>query len=66
MKTKKEIAFFVLTILFVILTFGGAGYVLVNKGQVNAGYAVIPMLIEIAFLTLYSAEKNKNGKNKKK
>lgn len=33
-----------LSIVFVILTFIGTGYVLINKGNVNAGYAVIPML----------------------
>lgn len=42
-KLKKRI-FLVFTILFVILTFIGAGYVLYNKGVVNAGYSVIPML----------------------
>ena len=32
----------ILGIIFLILTFIGGGYVLVNHGQVNAGYAVIP------------------------
>ncbi|MDE6926124.1 MAG: hypothetical protein K2O97_14670 [Acetatifactor sp.] len=34
----------VLGIIFLILTFAGGSYVLVNHGQVNAGYAVIPAL----------------------
>ena len=40
--TKK--IYFSLSILFIILTFIGAVYVLLNRGQVSAGYAVIPML----------------------
>ena len=42
---------FTLSVLFVVLTFVGAGYVLYNAGSVNAGYAVIPMvaLVCIAF-----------------
>ncbi len=57
---KKQKLYLTLVIIFAALTFCGAGYVLYNKGQVNAGFAVIPMVIEIAFLTLYSAEKTKN------
>lgn len=30
---------FTLSVLFVVLTFVGAGYVLYNAGSVNAGYA---------------------------
>ena len=32
----------ILGIIFLILTFVGSGYVLINHGQVNAGYAVVP------------------------
>ena len=32
----------ILGIIFLFLTFTGGGYVLVNHGQVNAGYAIIP------------------------
>lgn len=32
----------ILGIIFLILTFVGGGYVLINHGQVNAGYAVVP------------------------
>ena len=35
---------FVLSILFTVLTFLGTVYVLLNKGQVSAGYAAVPML----------------------
>lgn len=34
----------ILGIIFLILTFIGGGYVFINHGQVNAGYAVIPGL----------------------
>ena len=37
----KKIAL-ILGIIFLILTFIGGGYVFINHGQVNAGYAVVP------------------------
>ena len=37
----KKIAL-IFGIIFLILTFVGASYVIINHGQVNAGYAVIP------------------------
>ncbi len=52
----KKICLF-LAIIFMVLTFAGAGYVLYNKGQVNAGYAVIPMLFGIALLAIYRSNK---------
>ncbi len=56
---KKKI-FRILSFVFCILTFIGAGYVLINKGEVNAGYAVIPSLFSVIFSQLSIAEKNKN------
>ena len=35
----------VLTVVFAVLCFIGAGYVLANGGEVNAGYAVVPMCL---------------------
>jgi membrane protein implicated in regulation of membrane protease activity len=32
----------ILGIIFLALTFVGGGYVLINYGKVNAGYAVVP------------------------
>ncbi len=61
---KKEKIFRVLTLVFTILTFIGAFYVLINKGQVNAGYAVIPSLFNVIFSQLSIAERNKNNENK--
>ncbi len=45
------------SILFIILTFIGAGYVLYNKGQVNAGYAVIPSVFALASTAFYRNQK---------
>lgn len=42
-----------LSIIFIILTFVDAGYVLYNAGEVNAGYAVIPMVFALASLAFY-------------
>ena len=61
---KKEKIFRILTFLFMILTFVGAGYVLFNKGQVNAGYAVIPSLFCAIFSQLAVYEKFKKEKDK--
>ena len=55
---KKEI-FRILSFAFCILTFIGVGYVLINKGEVNAGYAVIPSLFSVIFSQLSITEKNK-------
>lgn len=57
---KKEKVFRILTFIFMILTFIGTGYVLLNKGQVNAGYAVIPSLFCAIFSQLAVYEKFKN------
>ena len=54
----------VMSIIFMILTFVGAGYVLINRGQVNAGYAVVPMSIEFVFASLLSSGKKKDNKDK--
>ncbi|MGN0554748.1 MAG: hypothetical protein ACI4LI_02495 [Candidatus Fimenecus sp.] len=52
----KKIAF-VLSIIFTVLTFVGAVYVLINHGQVNAGYACVPMVLAIASHVGYKAKK---------
>ncbi len=54
----------VLSIIFIILTFVGAIYVLTSNGTENAGYAVIPMVIALACLAGHRTFKNKeNGNN---
>lgn len=42
---------------FLILTFIGDGYVLINHGQVNAGYAVVPGIWTVICFGFY-----RNGK----
>ncbi|MCI8574618.1 MAG: hypothetical protein HFF89_09320 [Oscillibacter sp.] len=44
-------------IIFLILTFAGGGYVIINHGEVNAGYAVIPSLFTIICFEYYRKEK---------
>lgn len=46
-----------LTIIFILLTFIGAGYVLYHGGKVNAGYAVVPMIFALASLAFYRKNK---------
>ena len=57
---KKLTILMIFQILFTILTFIGAGYVLINKGQVNAGYAVVPCVIAVIFTSFITVEKKKN------
>lgn len=49
----------IISIVFILLTFFGAIYVLTSNGTANAGYAVIPMVIALACLADYRAYKNK-------
>ena len=51
-KIKMKV-YFILYIIFLILTFIGAGYNILNRGQANVGYAVIPMLFGLVFTGLY-------------
>ena len=57
---KKLTTLMIFQIVFTILTFIGAGYVLINKGQVNAGYAVIPCVIAVSFNSFIIIEKKKD------
>ena len=43
----------ILSIIFIILTFVGAGYVLYNGGKINAGYAIIPMVFALVCIAFY-------------
>ena len=52
----------IMSIIFMILTFVGAGYVLLNHGLVNAGYAVIPMCFCFVFVGVFSGQKKKQQK----
>lgn len=48
----KKIGFW-LSIVFIILTFIGAGYVHLNGGKVNAGYACVPMVFALLSGSIY-------------
>lgn len=48
----KKLAF-ILSIIFIILTFAGAGYILFSGGKVNAGYACVPMVFALLSLSFY-------------
>lgn len=48
---------FILSAVFVILTFVGSGYILINKGTVSAGYAVVPMVMALACSSAYKTVK---------
>ncbi|WP_202621037.1 hypothetical protein [Pseudoflavonifractor sp. 524-17] len=37
----------IMGIIFLMLTFAGGGYVLINHGEVNAGYAAVPSLLAL-------------------
>ncbi len=50
----------ILSIIFTVLTFAGGGYVIVNHGTVNAGYAVIPMLFALVCLVGLKSLKKKD------
>ncbi len=56
---NKEKIFRILTFIFMIITFIGAGYILINNGQVNAGFSVIPSLLCAIFSQLAVYEKLK-------
>ncbi len=43
----------ILSVIFIILTFVGAGYVLFNGGKVNAGYACVPMIFALISMFFY-------------
>lgn len=63
-KIKLKI-YLVLMVIFTILTFIGAGYVIINDGKVNAGYAVIPMVFGVVFSGLFQ-QTNKKIKESEK
>ena len=63
---NKEKIFIILSFVFMLLTFIGAGYVLINKGEPNAGFAVVPCLFCIIFSQLSINERKKKQKKKDK
>ena len=57
-KLKMKI-YLSLYIVFLILTFVSAGYVIYHKGQVSAGFSIISMLFGLIFIGLYRNTKKK-------
>ena len=55
---------FVLSTVFVILTFVGITYVLINRGTVSAGYAVVPMVMALTCSSAYKISKKKANNSK--
>ena len=47
---NKKRVLLALSIVFAILTFCGAGYILYTGGNANAGYGCVPMLFELICL----------------
>ena len=43
----------ILSMIFIILTFVEAGYILFKGGKVNAGYACVPMVLALISLSFY-------------
>jgi len=61
----KKVIFMILMIIFLVLTFVGAGYVFYTKGNANAGFAVIPCLFCMIFSALYRNSKKAIEENTK-
>lgn len=52
-------------IIFSICTLAGSGYVLLSETKVSAGYAVIPMVFTLAFMSNYQRRKKDRLEGKK-
>lgn len=63
-KLKMKI-FMILMIIFLLLTFMGAGYVFYKNGNANAGFAAIPSLFCIICSSLYRNSKKAIEENTK-
>ena len=57
--TTKAKIYCILLVIFTVLTFAGAVYVIKNNGEPNAGYACVPMAFALAFSGLFHSEINK-------
>lgn len=49
--------FLIMAVLFGLLTFAGAGYVLSHMGRVSPGCALIPMIFTLIFAQAYRSVK---------
>ena len=62
--TTKAKIYFILLVIFTVLTFVGAVYVIKNNGEPNAGYACIPMAFGLVFGGLFNTTRNEINKKK--
>ena len=62
--SKKAKIYFILLVIFTILTFAGAIYVISNGGEPNAGYACVPMVFALTFCGLFHSTRNEINKKK--
>ena len=63
-KNIKTKIFFILCVIFMILTLIGA-YLVITRRLDNAGYSVIPMLFALTFSSLYGNSKKDEKDNEK-
>ena len=54
----------ILWVIFIVLTFVGAGYIIFNGGKPNAGYACVPMVFSLIFGGIYRNILSKEEKKK--
>ena len=62
--TTKAKIYFILLVIFTVLTFVGAVYVIKNNGEPNAGYACVPMVFALAFSGLFHSTRNEINRKK--
>jgi hypothetical protein len=55
---NKKTLFLVLSVVFAVLAFCGAGYIVYTDGRANAGYACVPMVLELICAGCYRKFKN--------
>ena len=56
---KKAKIYFIIFFVFILLIFAGAIYVISNRGEVNAGYACVPMTFGIIFGGMFNKARSK-------
>ena len=62
--TTKAKIYCILLVIFTVLTFAGAVYVIKNNGEPNAGYACVPMAFALAFSGLFHSTRNEINNKK--
>lgn len=65
LRTKMKI-YFILLVICAVLTLVGMVYILVNGGEPNAGYVMVPLVIGSIFGSLYQETKKTIDEREKK